>query len=332
MKSLLFLVFFVFFSGQALALKFASGIYTGTGADNETVDISSTTSPSVSDFQPNVVFAKCSISTPSQITWRTSAMPANQSFALFSTVGAVTDRIKAFNAFGFTVGTNSAVNGSGLTCWYTALAIDATDNLSVGSYTGDGSNDRNLTISPAFLPELVMIQGGLNRAEFRVPAIVGDLSCPIENVTCGPNTIQALQASGFQLGTASQVNAAATVYYYMGIKAISGSTVSGSYLGNAIAGPVTTGFQPEFVFIKANNAFSPHAKFKAQTTDLSCTFANGTCNSDRIKAFLSNGFEVGTQSEVNPGGGTVTVYWYAMKSPAAAAVAGAAKGSVVLLD
>ena len=91
----------------AQAYKFASGSYTGNSADNRNIVIASTTSPSVTSFQPDVVFVKCRGGQP--MMWSTRDMIATLGEAairLDASTGIFTDVIQAFNSDGFQVGTS----------------------------------------------------------------------------------------------------------------------------------------------------------------------------------------------------------------------------------
>ena len=117
-----------------------SGTYTGNGT-SQTVPLG---------FQPSVVIIKdgtsgitTPVATPMQI--RTSTMSLTKDMGQSSASATTgTDRITAFTATGFTVGASLHVNNSGRVFHY--LALSATPGeIVVGSYTGNGTDNRNIT-------------------------------------------------------------------------------------------------------------------------------------------------------------------------------------------
>lgn len=315
MKKIFFfiLLLVLLFANPALAYKFASGSYTGNITDNRNIVISSTTTPSVTSFQPNVVFVKCDSTT--SMMWATSAMPADLSFTLStSTIGAA-DNIQAFNSTGFQVGTDTRVNANGVPCWYLALANDSNNDLSVGSYTGNGVDPQAITTSPAFQPEVVFVQKvAASAAQMMVNTTGTDLTCYMTAAGCNGDRIQSFHANGFNVGGNAQANQSTNTFYYLTIKAVSGSTASGSYTGNTSDNRqiTTLGFKPEFMFIKGNSAtVTACGRFKDHSGDDSIITTNIASAVNQIQNFLSNGFEVGTAACTNEN--TITMYWYAIK-------------------
>lgn len=143
------LALILFLASPAWAFKFASGSFSGNATDNRDITISPA-------FQPNVVFIKCD--TTQRAIWSTSAMAADTSYELSNSSAGFANGIQAFNADGFQVGTHATANASGVTCYYVAFATDANNDLSVGVYVGDGLDNKNITISPAFQPEMCLVR------------------------------------------------------------------------------------------------------------------------------------------------------------------------------
>src|SRR5688572_18200434 len=99
------------------AYNFASGSYTGNGADDRDIVISATTSPSITDFQPDM----CIVKTSGQHgRIRIASMPAGQSSQFASQVFD-SDQIQALTSTGFQVGTSAHANGSGVTYYYLCI-------------------------------------------------------------------------------------------------------------------------------------------------------------------------------------------------------------------
>lgn len=319
MKKLLLILFLILAAPvPGDAYKFASGSYGGNSGDDRTIDISDTTTPSVADFQPEAVFVKCN-STTSTI-FRTSAMADGVSFSLAASA-PLSDNIQSFVSNGFVVGTNNAVNITGQTCWYLALANDASNDLAVGSYSGNNTDPTDIVISPAFQPDFVLIKRNNSTGAlpvWRTSAMAGDLSCFIGSSTaCAVNQIQALNADGFQLGNATETNVSGT-HYYLAIKAVSGSTFAGSFTGDTNDNRQITapGLQPQWMIIKPDSTGAVGCfRYKAQTGDQSNSVASAA-TTNQIEDFLTTGFEVGTSSCAN--NNTFTMYYYVMREPAVA--------------
>ena len=328
------LLLLLFIASPAWGYKFASGSYTGNSADNRNIVIASTTSPSVTSFQPDVVFVKCRGGQP--MMWSTRDMIATLGEAairLDASSGIFTDVIQAFNSDGFQVGTSDLANADTQTCYYTALANNGGD-LAVGHVTGDSSDNRAIDISSTslgaiadFSPEFVLVQTDDNsnsEAMFRTTAMSGDKSCFFQAFACMSNGIQAFNGSGFEVGTDATVNRSGQNVFYLAIKAVSGSTSASSYVGNAVGDGVTNdnravtlpGFLPQFVIIKGESGSRVAIwRFKDNSGDEAFS-SDADVNTDRIQQFLSTGFEVGTALSVNEN--TVTMYYYALKSVPAA--------------
>ena len=66
-----------------------------------------------------------------------------------------------------------------------------------------------------------------------------------------------MSADGFQVGTASNVNTANVVYYYLAFKNASDSFQSGTYTGNNTDNRSVTGvgFKPDFVLTETSAAY-----------------------------------------------------------------------------
>jgi len=318
----------------AEAYKFASGSYTGNATTDRTIDISDTSGEA--DFQPDAVFAKCD--TASSMVWRSAAMDAGESFT-FTASASISEGIKSLAANGFVVGNASQANASGQTCYYVALANDASNDLAVGSYAGNNTDDTDIDISstsstPDFQPEFVLIKRDNSTGAlpiWRTSAMAGDLSCHIGTSTaCAANFIQALNATGFQVGNSNETNVSAN-YFYLAIKAVSGTTLAETYTGDGSDGRqiTTVGFQPEWLFIKRDGANTMILRFRDHSGDNSFSIA-GSNTGNLIQSFLSNGFELGSNASINAD--TNTYYYYAIKEAAAGGGGAAPQVMTIVVD
>jgi hypothetical protein len=128
-------------------------------------------------------------------------------------------RITALGADGFTVGTQNTVNSNGATYHWIAFN-DSAGYVDVNSYTGNNTDNRNLT-GVGFQPEYLMVRAndtGSGRQGVHRPATLpGDSTQRFNGNANVTNAVQAIQSDGFQVGTDSSVNANGTAYHYLAI-------------------------------------------------------------------------------------------------------------------
>jgi len=249
--------------------------------------------------------------------WRTTAMDTGACKGLEPTNASFTDAITAFSSNSFTVGANRGNNANSTYFWIAFAANPGV--LKIGTYTGNGADDRNIT-GVGFLPEFVLtvahtVTNNAQNAIWRIgggPA--GDSAFPIHSIGALTNRIQALQADGFQVGTATDTNRNTEVYYYFALKSVTGSITSGSYTGTGVDGldvVQTDPFQPDWVWVKRTNTNRLITRISSMVGDLSVgpwnsTNGTGVTGVNRIQAMNTDGFEVGTDATVN----AVATYYY----------------------
>jgi hypothetical protein len=181
------------------------GLYTGDGtAGRQITDLG---------FSPDFVIIA---NTTNEAVFRNSAAATSSNFDATSNAGW----IAAMGTDGFTVGNDARVNangvGYGFVAWNEAAGV-----MDVGSYTGNGSDNRNIT-GVGFQPEYVLVQRsatGYNTSQH--PNSIGaatDSTLFFDNQAAVPNHIQALQADGFQLGSHTNVNENGGTYSYVAWK------------------------------------------------------------------------------------------------------------------
>jgi predicted Zn-dependent protease with MMP-like domain len=182
----------------------------------------------------------------------------------------------------------------------------------VGSYTGDGIDNRAIT-GIGFQPDMVIVKGGANISRWRSRTMLNDATAPFATTgTDGADMIQNMTNDGFVVGTNASVNAAATIYYYVAIRSHTGQFMRlGAYRGNGSDSRNITdvGFQPDFVCIKGNNGSANGVFHTSLMADDVTGFYSATASSsDVIQSFLSNGFQIGTTVHVNSSGAWYN-YW-----------------------
>jgi hypothetical protein len=131
----------------------------------------------------------------------------------------VTSGVTAFGADGFTLGNSAEVNSNGVAYHYIAFN-DVANSIDVGSYTGNGTDNRSL--ATGFQPEYALIRAddtGTQRSGVHRPAsFTGASSLEFGATAASTNRLQALQATGFQVGTNGDVNANGDDYYYLAVR------------------------------------------------------------------------------------------------------------------
>src|SRR5688572_32232657 len=132
------------------------------------------------------------------------------------------------------------------------LAVPAQGQVLTGSYTGDGTDGRQiLGLGPGFVPDVVIVKGDTAQtAVIRTSTMSGDLSKPVSGTALTANLIQSLDSHGFTLGDDARVNSNGVTYHWAAFKVATDRMVVGSYTGTGTAQSVSGfGFAPEYVIV-----------------------------------------------------------------------------------
>ena len=236
------------------------------------------------------------------------------------------------------------VNHSGVTYYWTAFRA-APGQMAVGTYTGNGALTQDIT-TVGFQPDytIVMPDAGASPVE-RYSLMPADYSFDFDGGSQCPNPpggcprlggIRTELPNGFRVGT--YVNANATTYHYVAWKQTPGRAAIGSYTGTGDGSNCGTGacgdnrnitglgFFPEHVTISngtlpvpnTSRAFKPASTGVA--TDYSAVYVaytNTYQGQDAIQALQANGFQVGTDSDVNSNG---EIHYWAAFGPHTATI------------
>lgn len=233
------------------------------------------------------------------------------------TLAPDTNNFSSWNSDGFTIKADAGVgtgftNKSGTTYFYIALCGAATE-IKAGTYTGNGTAATAIT-GIGFQPDFMFIRRKNNTTQPLVwkTSGMGTASALINAATANTaNYITSLDSDGFTVGNNGAVNGAAAPYNYIAFKIPSGAGDCGSYTGNATDDTditTTAAITPEWVFIKADSTVEPVFRTTANSGDDSTRYNNSAANAtNRIQAFNSNGFQIGTNGEVNT---SATTYHY----------------------
>ncbi|OGL46464.1 MAG: hypothetical protein A2W05_07105 [Candidatus Schekmanbacteria bacterium RBG_16_38_10] len=189
--------------------------------------------------------------------------------------------------------------------------------IKVGTYTGNGANDRNIT-GIGFRPDLVIVKGGANVACIRTKEMRGDSSMSLSSaLATAADQIQELLNDGFQVGTSVLANENLTVYWYIAIRGSAGQAHfrTGNYKGDGndardfITGGL--GFTPDLVGIFGDTVQQKVWRSSSLAGDLTSFFGGVTPTTNLVQNLQSNGFQLGTSASVNSD--TLEYFFFAMK-------------------
>lgn len=294
---------------------FCVGSYTGNGTSQSLTSVG---------FQPDLVVIKRSGAT--NAVFKTSSMGTDvtQFFAATNEIASGTNtHIQTLDSTGFTVGSDAAVNTNSNTYWYFAFK-EVSGAMDVGTYTGDGSDNRSLT-GPGFLPDWVFTKNANATtpvsANYNVTESYGDYSSLFTDTINAVDLIQSLDTDGFTVGASAGANENTKTFYYAAfggaVDPVASGTFSmmtGSYSGTGSGQSITgLGFAPDLVMIKhTDQATDQYAVFRTRTLwgDSTLYFAEAlTAFTGGITSLDSDGFTIGTHATVNTSGDTY--YWQA---------------------
>lgn len=292
-----------------MALRVATGTYTGNGTDNR--DITGV------GFKPKLVIIKADDGTvgASGVAAIKTGATSVHSFWCGDNTTSLTDHIQAVSDDGFQIGTHSSVNNNTDTYYWVAFGGDDTD-IVTGTYTGNGSDDRSIT-GVGFQPDFVLLKGTTN--DFGVSKFKGQTTDSFQYFMysdTSTNHIQAFETDGFQVGTDAGVNSNTETYDYVAIKESTNAFKVGSYTGNATDDRSITGvgFQPTFVHVMSSVASTRNGVWRtdAHVGDDSSRAEQVVNAANIIQDLESDGFQIGTDSDVNTN--SRTYYYIAAKS------------------
>jgi hypothetical protein len=294
---------------NAANYQMKTGYYIGNGANGLSI--------SGLGFQPDFVMIK-SGDNGNEMVFKTSAMPGNTTSYTMA-LAADTGTMITLNSDGFTLSNAAGVNTTNFSYHWVAFGgsdCSATGNFCVGSYTGNATNPRSITVG--FEPAFTMIKAnGVTEANFKTTQMAaneGNYFTTTLPVTNG-DVYGASTSTAFTVGTINNTNA--EVYYYVAFENTTGIMNTGQYTGNAADGRNITGvgFKPNFVILKnSNSATSGSRRMNFSTTHhygdaASWMGVNNSNNSNVIQELNTDGFQVGTDATSNETGSNV--YWMA---------------------
>ena len=202
--------------------------------------------------------------------------------------------------------------------------------IAVGSYTGDGVDNRSIT-GVGFRPDLIIVKGGANVAMLRTRDVRGDSTSYIVGGSANSaNMIQEIMNDGFQVGTGANVNTNGTTYYYVALRGNAAQTYfrTGRYYGDGLDNRNITGgglgFTPDIVHIKGDVAQQGALRHPSIAGDNCTTLSNSTGSSNQIQNVQSGGFQIGTNARINNSGSEF--FYFALKTYSGYIAAGSFTG------
>lgn len=308
--------------------------YTGTGASLSVTNAGA--------FKPDLVWAKTRSAVSSNLLYD-SIRGVNQYLSSNQTAAEATlaNSLTAFNSNGFTVGSDSNINGSGVTNvgwqWQagqgtntsntsgtitSTVSVNTTAGFSVVTYTGTGANatvGHGLGVAPSWV--IVKRRDTTGDWQVRHTSIAAASSIQLNSTAAAASATTVWNSTApsstvFSIGTAATVNASAGTYVAYCWAEIAGFSKFGSYTGNGSTdGPfVYLGFRPSWILIKSSSAASTNwwVLDKARNTynlaDLNLLPNDPSAelnNSTYFQAdFLSNGFKLRSTGQSNTSAAT----------------------------
>lgn len=296
-----------------------TGSYVGDGVDDKAI-----TTGNAPDL---IILRAVNLTTGSGAVAKTSTMAADAVKALpGNSTGLETGVIKSITATGFTVGTDTRSNSSGVTYHWLAVEADG-DDFEVGSYAGNGSDNRTISLaSITGTPAWVGVLGEAAAGAFhRTNIHSGDASGWFDNTSAHTtNGIQAFGAGTFQVGTRAQVNqgAGTPTYHYFAFTEVADKVEVVSFIGNATDNTSVTGagFTPTFSLHQRITAAgrTMFLRGPAHVGDQSSFLSGVDDETDAIQAFEADGHQVGTHTNVNENLAQYAVIFFKGEAAAAA--------------
>lgn len=296
-------LFFLIFVSCIVQYSFSQitcvyGSYSGTGVAHDIIGLG---------FSPVAVIVKGG-SNGAYV--KTTSMGSSNSRLWANNGALVNNALTGFVTDGFSVGTIAGVNASGTTYYFVAFS-SAFPGLRTGSYTGNGGTSQNITYSGGAT--------GLGIFNIVIPASSGGgaVACVDagaydygQNASSGSGTGNGsggIPASGMQVYNA--FNSSGATYHYMSFVNSAGVSNGNSYSGNGSDNRNYTGLglNPLTVFIYKAGDIDVQWKNNKITTDNTMFFTANASGSNRIQSFISGGFQLGNDADVNASGST---YYY----------------------
>jgi hypothetical protein len=274
------------------AAQMITGTYVGDKTDDRSV--------TGVGFRPDVLIIKGDLKKRAMI--RTSSMVGDKTKDMTGGSSVETNRIQSLDSDGFTIGDHDEVNKNGTSYYWVAFRV-VEGQMEVGTYTGDGSSDR-VVAGMCLSPSLVMVftegkKEAVHRSDYSADTFDFDDNNP-ESSNC---ILSPFLADGFRVGDNDRVNKNGFTYHYICWPNISGQQKFGGYSGDGTDNRdiIGLGFTPEFVIVRcvSHSERMVHRTASLGATGNSMYFDDKQNEGNRIQALLADGFQVGSDNNVN---------------------------------
>jgi hypothetical protein len=284
------------------------GSYTGDGTSSKAI--------TGVGFNPDLIIVKSNDGSDS--IFRTSVMPANTSIHTRADLATLTTAILSNDTDGFTLGNDSNVNTNLTSYIYICVRDDGAGDFKVGSYTGNGIDNRTLT-GIGFKPDLFVTKGNINgTGTYKMASYPNKSAAGQVFFGAGGQTwIHSTDSDGMTFSGENYANQSGTTYYWFAFKRVTGKTFTGYYAGDSSASKSFTdpGFKPGWVWVKDDNNQSPNFKTISHSSTNSQPF-DGAYVTNGITSLDANGFTISNGAQVNIASGNF--YYFCLYDPTSA--------------
>ncbi len=183
--------------------RLMQGNYTGNGADDRDIG-------GLAD-DPDYGWVK---SDADEEAVQTHNLDGDNCHVFWAGAADFADGIQSLGVTEFQVGTDGRVNANGVDYNY-VMMTEFADNVEVGSHTGNGADNRSIGgfgFEPIYM-KLKSDGAATHQGVHRPDTLAGDNTLFYQSQAIVANYIQALEAAGYQVGSASIVNQNAVVYH-----------------------------------------------------------------------------------------------------------------------
>lgn len=184
-----------------------TGAYTGNGSGSRVI--------TGVGFEPQFVAVAGKANSPKMSKFISSGAAVNIA-QYFSNDINIANQIKSITSDGFGVGGPGSLTNTNTTSYY-HFCIKASSDVAVGTYTGDGTDNRDIT-GVGFQPDSVIIKSADYGAGVWKPASLAGDSAMTWMASAASNLIQSFSSDGFQVGSGQAVNANTYAIYYLALK------------------------------------------------------------------------------------------------------------------
>ena len=301
-------------------------LFTGTGSSHAITGVG---------FSPSLVWMKGRSHTTSHnivdsVRGVTKVLEANGDYAEQTNATSLT----AFGADGFTLGTNAGFNGSARTYASWNWLESATSGVDIVSYTGNGTDDTDISHSLSAVPKLIIVKNrdqdndswqvyhGANTAAPETDYLILDTTAATADAADRWSD-EAPTSSVFTLGDAVTVNTNTEAYIAYLFSEKQGFSKFGSYLGNGNADGtfVYLGFRPAWVMIKGTGGTTnwhiyddQRLGYNVDNNSQRANLATADQTDDDID-LLSNGFKIRRNTSALATSGGDYIYAAFAKAP-----------------